>query len=656
MWEKFTERSRRIVYKAQEEADRYGHPNVGTEHLLLGILDEPDSMAARVLSTLTGNLERIRVNTIAALPPGSSGPATYIGLSLSARRAMELAQDEATQQNADHIASGHLLVGLVRGHEGGASNILHAAGVQLSTVRAEIQAELAGQHASERGEDVSVDEHVTLKRLPPLVRSALGRTWDHMSYRARSAVEFALQEAAGLGDFLVTPEHLLSGLLKDKESGVMRVLARLKVPATDLIGEVESILPKHGDPRPVDHEMELRAVTRNSIAQAELAARAEGAGRVGTTHLLMGLLSNPDTKAATLLLNKGVDLGTLRVLSAELHGGPDGRPPIDLSQLDQLTLSQLIVRSRLKGSSLLKISDLSATDVAIVFAVTDKLKMRKHRASLSDETATMHRGKTLALVFQKPSLRTRVTFEIAMTQLGGQAIHLGPEEIGVGEREAPADVARNLERWVSGIVTRTFTHKLAQDISEHSTVPVINGLSDLEHPCQALADLYTIRERFGDLKGRTLAWVGDGNNVCRSLMELCALGGVHMRIAAPEGYEPHGDYVEAARRAGAATGSSIDVFRDPKEAVKGADAVYTDVWASMGQEAETEKRRLAFADYQLNEELLAAAREDTIVLHCQPAHRGEEITSGAMDSANSAIFDQAENRLHVQKALLALML
>jgi ornithine carbamoyltransferase len=402
--------------------------------------------------------------------------------------------------------------------------------------------------------------------------------------------------------------------------------------------------------------MELRAATRQAIAQAELAARAEGDGRITTIRLLMGLLSNPDSAAATILLNKGVDLGALRALSAELHQERTGLAPVDVRKLANLTLSQLIVRSQMKGANLLRISDLSPAEIAIVFSVAEKLKARTQRPGSQDEAAGMHRGKTLAMVFQKPSLRTRVTFEIAMTQLGGHAIHLGPDEIGVGEREAPADVARNLERWVSGIVARTFMHKMVEDLAKNSAVPVINGLSDFEHPCQALADLFTMHEHLGELQGLTLAWVGDSNNVARSLAELCARTGVNFSIASPEGYHFDKPFIDEVNTLARQNGSSILTFTDPKEAVVGADAVYTDVWASMGQEDEYEKRQRDFRSFQLNMDLMEGAKPTALVMHCQPAHRGEEIGADAMDSANSVIFDQAENRLHVQKALLALML
>lgn len=656
MWEKFTERARRIIYKAQEEAHRYGHPDVGTEHLVLGILDEPDSTAARVLATLGDGLERIRIQVIAAMPPGARSGGESLGFTRDARRAVELAQDEASQAGADHIGSAHLLLGILRCREGEGSHVLEQSGIHLNSVRDEVLADEAGHHATDRGEDHRVQEHAVGKSLPPLVRGALGRTWDHLSYRARAAVEAALSAAAERGDTLVTPMHLLLGIVQDSEGTAARIMSRLNVSIVDLRSELENGLPHHGEARPVDRDMELRTATRNAVGEAELAARADGGGQITTARLLMGLLADPNSPAATLLINKGVDLGTLRVLAAEQNEEDAGRPPVDMAQLTNLTVSQLIVRSQMKGRNVLRISDLSPADIAIVFAVAEKLKARQQRGAVRDETSTMFQGKTLAMVFQKPSLRTRVTFEIGMTHLGGHAIHLGPDEIGVGEREAPADVARNLERWVNGIVARTFTHKMVEDLANNSAIPVINGLSDFEHPCQALADLFTLLERFGTLQGLTLAYIGDSNNVARSLAELCARTGTNMRIAAPEGYHFDQDYINQVNATAAATGATIEMLTDPKAAAQNADAIYTDVWASMGQEEEAKKRHDDFQGYQLNMDLLSVAKPNAAVMHCQPAHRGEEISGEAMDSPNSVIFDEAENRLHVQKALLALTL
>ncbi|MBC7318485.1 ornithine carbamoyltransferase [Candidatus Bipolaricaulota bacterium] len=262
------------------------------------------------------------------------------------------------------------------------------------------------------------------------------------------------------------------------------------------------------------------------------------------------------------------------------------------------------------------------------------------------------RGKTLAMIFQKPSLRTRVSFEVGMRQLGGHALYLGPEDIKLGQRETVEDVALNLSRYVDGIMARVFGHEVVEELARFATVPVINGLSDLLHPCQALADVLTIWEKKRRLEGLTLAFIGDGNNVANSLIEASAKFGIRFRIACPETHEPNARIVAEAR----ALGAEVEILRDPKEAAKDADVIYTDVWTSMGQEAEAEVRRRKFQGYTVDLSLISQAKPDALVMHCLPAHYGEEITYEAARSKNSVIFDQAENRLHAQKALLVRLL
>ncbi len=257
-------------------------------------------------------------------------------------------------------------------------------------------------------------------------------------------------------------------------------------------------------------------------------------------------------------------------------------------------------------------------------------------------------SQSLAMIFEKPSLRTRVTFEVGMTQLGGNAVYLGPGDIEVGKRESVGDVARNLSRWVQAIMARTFSHATVLELAANATIPVINALSDHEHPCQALAFGQLVLERRGKLEGTNVTFVGDGNNVVHSLLLLTAKTGVSFTIACPQGYEPNGEVVERCR----ALGGRCRVVRDPTEAVADADFIYTDVWASMGQEAEAEKRKRDFAGYQVDEALLAHAPKSALVTHCLPAHRGEEITDGVIDGPRCAAFEEAENRLHVQKAVL----
>jgi len=264
-------------------------------------------------------------------------------------------------------------------------------------------------------------------------------------------------------------------------------------------------------------------------------------------------------------------------------------------------------------------------------------------------------GKTLFLYFEKPSLRTRVTFEAGMTQLGGHAICYGATEGRIGVRESVEDVARNLERWVEGAMLRTFSHDLVVDLARFADIPVINGLTDRLHPCQALADYLTLLEVRGELRGRHMAYVGDGNNVAHSLMNGGARLGVHVTVITPPGYEPARDVVEAARAAAAESGTRIEVTHDVG-AVAGADAVYTDVWASMGQEAEAAERRRAFGAYQVDMAMMDRAGADAVFMHCLPAHRGDEVTNEVADMPQSMIFEQAENRLHAQKSILLLLL
>lgn len=262
-------------------------------------------------------------------------------------------------------------------------------------------------------------------------------------------------------------------------------------------------------------------------------------------------------------------------------------------------------------------------------------------------------GRYLSLLFEKPSLRTRLTFELAIKQLGGDSVtSIGP----VGEREPLKDIARNLDRWTNGIVARTFSQATIDDLAHWSSVPVINALSDRFHPCQALADMLTLRERFGSLPGVRLSFVGDGNNVAHSLMLCAARLGMHFSIATPSAYEPDQSLVERARELASETRGSILVTSDPQQAVAGADAIYTDVWASMGQETEVAARKQAFVPCQVNEALMAAARPGALFMHCLPAHRGEEVTDEVVESAASVVFEQAENRLHAQKALLLMLL
>ena len=274
----------------------------------------------------------------------------------------------------------------------------------------------------------------------------------------------------------------------------------------------------------------------------------------------------------------------------------------------------------------------------------------------SGKYANSLKGKSVGLIFQKPSNRTRVSFEIGMYQLGGNSIYLGSTEIGMGGRESVKDVACVLSRYLDGIIARTYKHEVQEELARHASIPIINGLSDLAHPCQALGDMFTIREKFGSLKGLTLAYIGDGNNVLNSLMMAAAKLGVNVKVATPQGYQPDRRMVKLAKAFAAKSGSGVTISNDPKAAAKGADVLYTDVWISMGQEKEAEKRLKAFGAYQVNDKLVKLAKTLCVVMHCLPAHRGQEIADSVMDSNHSIVYDQAENRMHVQKAILLKLL
>ena len=301
----------------------------------------------------------------------------------------------------------------------------------------------------------------------------------------------------------------------------------------------------------------------------------------------------------------------------------------------------------------LSAADLTREQAEALLARAQALKAEWHAGGHADMPL---RGKTLALVFEKPSLRTRVAFEAGMTQLGGHGSYLSANDIDMGGRESVPDVAHNLSRWVQVIAARVFRHTTVAELARHASVPVINALCDREHPCQALADMLTLRERFGRLQGLRLAYLGDGNNVCHSLLLLGATLGVNVSVACPPDYRPDAEIVAQAERLAAESDATIAISSAPAEAVGGADAVYTDVWASMGQEHEAARRRPVFQPYQLNAALMAEARAGALAMHCLPAHRGEEITAEVIDGPSSVVFDQAENRLHVQKALILTLL
>ncbi len=304
----------------------------------------------------------------------------------------------------------------------------------------------------------------------------------------------------------------------------------------------------------------------------------------------------------------------------------------------------------MKKKDLISLKDLSLEEIEKIFAFTEKIKNNGQKFSQA------LKGKSVGLIFQKPSNRTRVSFDVGIWQMGGHPVYLSPEEINLGKREAVADVAKTLSRYLDAAVLRTFLHRDVIDFAKAVSIPVINGLSDFTHPCQALADIFTILEKKKKLKGITLAYVGDGNNVCHSLLLGAAKLGINIKVATPKKYEPDSEVVKLSAAIAKKMKSAVIITHDPKEAVSGADVIYTDVWASMGQEAEAEERKKIFAPFQVNSKLVSLAQKDYLFMHCLPAHRGQEVTDEIIDSKHSIVFDQAENRLHIHKAILVFLL
>jgi ornithine carbamoyltransferase len=298
----------------------------------------------------------------------------------------------------------------------------------------------------------------------------------------------------------------------------------------------------------------------------------------------------------------------------------------------------------------LSIHDLTPYQFSQIMDITREIKEKPRR--FKDRL----KNKILAMIFEKPSLRTRMTFEFGMLQLGGKAIYLAPYDTQIGTRETPYDVGKTLEMWMDAVMIRTYAHQIAVDLAQASAIPVINALTDLLHPCQAMADFFTLKEKIGDLAHMKLAYVGNGSNVCHSLLFAAAKTGAEISVASPAGYEPDSDIVKKAVQDGQETEFKVIITSDPIEAVQDADAVYTDVWTSMGQESDRAKRADIFPPYQVNTELMAKAKQNALFMHCLPAHRGEEVTDEVIDSVQSVVFDQAENRLYVQKAIMLLLI
>lgn len=306
----------------------------------------------------------------------------------------------------------------------------------------------------------------------------------------------------------------------------------------------------------------------------------------------------------------------------------------------------------MKGKDLISIADLTIEEIYEIFDVSKSLKQNLY----TQEAHKVLEGKTLGMIFTKRSTRTRVSFEVGIYQLGGIGMYFGPNDLQLGTSESISDTAKVLSRYLNGIMIRTFAHNDVTELAKYADIPVINGLTDLLHPCQVLTDLFTILEKKRKLQGLKLAYIGDGNNMAHSLLNGCSKVGMNIAIASPSGYKPNKEIVDGAKQFAKYMGSKIEIVDDPETAVKNADVVYTDVWASMGQESEAEARKKKFMKYQVNSKLVKNAKDDYLFMHCLPAHRGDEVVNEVADSQNSVIFDEAENRLHVQKAIMALVM
>ncbi len=485
--------------------------------------------------------------------------------------------------------------------------------------------------------------------------------WQRFTERARKVVFYAQEEAGRLGENYVSTEHLLLGLVRENDNVAARILERMNVELGRVQSEVNKMVAR-GDGR-LGQDMQLTPRAKRVIDLAYDEARQLNNNYIGTEHLLLGLIREGEGLAGRVLAKLGVGLQRAQQEVQQLQSGggtedtlPPPAPVVGASPSQRMArprgqspIADVLINHTLRGKDVLGIEQLTQAEILLILDVAARLKANKFDATQTE----FAKGQTLAMLFEKPSLRTRVTFEAGMTQLGGHAIYL---EGRLGLRETVPDVARNLDRWIDGIMARTFDHKTVTDLAENAGIPVVNGLSDREHPCQALADFQTLAERKGDLRDLKLAYVGDGNNVAHSLALLAAKVGTHFSLSCPEGYEPDGALWQAAQGFAAETGAVLTLTHDPAEGVADADAVYTDVWASMGQESEAAERAKVFAPFQVNAALMARAKPDALAMHCLPAHRDEEISADVLDGPQSVVFDQAENRLHAQKAVLSLVL
>ncbi len=467
-----------------------------------------------------------------------------------------------------------------------------------------------------------------------------------LTERAAAAIHLGYEDAERRGQSWFGPANLLWGVLQDPKAVAVAMLEAVGVERAVLQARLDGLLgADHGGGA---EQLQLSPGTRRALELAYAEASQRSCKYVGTEHLLVGVAMEGGN-AAELLASLGATVDRLRAAldALETRTAPGSAAPYEEVKgwMDGDMQS-------LRGRSILSMADLTPEQLQGILQKAEEFR----QARLEARTLVDWKGrKSLALLFEKASLRTRVTFELGMRELGGVPIVLGPAEVGLGKRESVGDVARNLDRWVTAVAARVFDHNTLLELHRCSSIPIINALSDIEHPCQTLADLQALQQRKGRLDGLRIAWVGDGNNVLHSLMLGAAMLGASVIAACPAGYEPDPKIVSVARER-ARGGATIEIVNDPEQAVAGADAVYTDVWVSMGAEAEAEQRRAVFAAFRVTPDLMSQAAPNAVFMHCLPAHRGEEVTDAVLDGPASIVLDQAENRLHAQKALLALLL
>jgi ornithine carbamoyltransferase len=578
-----------VLYRAQQHAKGWGQPTVEPEHLLLGLLDEHEAVATYLLARLAVRTEALRKDVEAHLTHGGIESEGEPALSPEGKVVMDTAGAIAAELGDEFVGTEHMLLGLALAQTG-AQQRLATAGVSEKGIRKEF----AGLHREPRQtpHDHPVPGESSVHRIArAILREAIKLGANDLSlHQDHAGVHAILTVHGATADLVTMPAHILSPLVS---------------------------------------------------AFRTMADRPGGNGAISIT---------VEGKPYDVVIVPGASVLTLGILERDLPTRRSGTPSQRMATPEGGSIiADVLTEHALRGRDILGIEDLSHEELLLILDVAARLK-----ASKFDATQTLFaKGQTLVMLFEKPSLRTRVTFEAGMTQLGGHAIYINDQ---LGVRESVPDVARNIDRWVDGIMARTFAHQTVRELAEYARIPVINGLSDREHPCQALADFQTIIEHKGAPVGLRMAYIGDGNNMANSLMLMAGKLGTHFTIACPSGYEPDAEIWQKALHFADITGAQMTKTDDPLAAVKDADIVYTDVWTSMGQEEEAAVRRKVFAPYQLNAALVAGAKPTAIVMHCLPAHRGEEITDDVLDGPQSVVFDQAENRLHAQKAIIALIL